>query len=189
LYRLHGNPSRCLIKLSPCPPPPPPPATTTATPRHSIPPSLRDLRPPARPPARPLPLPRCSFWGPRNERTKGLCEAEDTKRWSLPQTFPNNLRIPPTNPLTARTCVHLRAPHSRPPHQEGRQETFNSLFREMKNSGAPRERRPMTVHGAACGNCGTRNGDESESSLFSVGIFRSRGTASSLVIKGADAPR
>jgi len=170
LYRLHGNPSRCLIKLSPCPPP-----------RHSIPPSLRG--PPA--PSPPLPPPPAMLiLRPPKRASERTPAKQDTKRWSLPQTFARRLADPPpTNPLAARTRVHLRAPHSRPPRQEGRQETFNSLFREMKNSRAPRERRPMTFHGLLAAIV-PWNGDESESSFSSLGIFRSRGTASSLVIKG-----
>jgi len=170
LYRLHGNPSRCLIKLSPCPPP-----------RHSIPPSLRG--PPAPHPP-PPPLRDAHSTTPETSERKDSSEAGYKAMVRLPQTFARQLADPPpTNPLTARTRVHLRAPHSRPPRQEGRQETFNSLFREMKNSRAPRERRPMTVHGLLAAIV-PWNGDESESSFFSLGIFRSRGTASSLVIKG-----
>ena len=110
LYRLHGNPSRCLIKLSPCPPP-----------RHSILPSLR-CSPPL----------RCSFYAlpPLPKRPKDLT---GTKPWSLPETFLTTYGI--THGFVLCSIVyHLYTPLRS--NAEGRYETFNSLFRRMKNSKA-----------------------------------------------------
>jgi len=90
-----------------------------------------------------------------NERTKG--EA-GYKAMVTSADFSQQLANPAHE---SSQCTHLRPPTRR----EGRQETFNSLFSEMKNSGAPRERRPMTVHGLLAAIV-PWIGDESESSSF-----------------------
>lgn len=70
LYRLHGNPSRCLIKLSPCPPP-----------CYSILPSLRCPPPPR-------------FHGPRNGQRRRL-NVTGYKAMVTSVDFSNNLRDHP----------------------------------------------------------------------------------------------
>lgn len=64
-----------------------------------------------------------------------------TKRWSLPRTFLTTNR---DRPWFSLCRTHLYPPTRTVAfHAEGRYETFNLLFRSIKNSEAPWERRPI----------------------------------------------